>query len=132
MGIRVFIHVDDGFGVCSSKVECLAASERIRSDLISYGLLISESKCSWGARQSLLWTGFVWDFREFKLWISEEKLVRAETEIRLLLEAGHVVLPAKQVARVVGLLGSFALAMGAIVRFRTRSLLTMLARETDR
>ena len=132
MGIKCFIHVDDGFGICSSKAQCLTASEQIRSDLISYGLLISESKCSWGARQSLLWTGFVWDFKKFKLWISEEKLTRAEREIKFLIENKHTMLAAKQVAKVIGMLGSFALAMGAIVRFRTRSLLTTLARETDK
>ena len=80
----------------------------------------------------MLWTGFVWDFKKFKLWISEEKLARAEREIKLLIENKHTMLPAKQVAKVIGMLGSFALAMGTIVRFRTRSLLTTLARETDK
>lgn len=132
MGIRCFIHIDDGFGICPSKRQCLVASEKVRSDLISYGLLISENKCSWGARQSILWTGFVWDFKSFKLWVGDDKLVRAEKQIKLLLENRDCAVPAKQVASLTGLLGSFALAMGAIVRFRTRSLLTLVAVETDK
>ena len=130
MGIRVFIHIDDGLGYCSSKSEALRASEQVRGDLIRYGLLISESKCSWGASQTVQWTGFVWDFKNFKLWVPEEKLKRAEAEVEVLLRSVEGV-PVRQVAKVVGLLGSFALAMGSIVRFRTRALLMNIARETE-
>ena len=32
----------------------------------------------WGARRNVVWTGFVWDTVGFKLWVTEEKLVRVE------------------------------------------------------
>ena len=131
MGIRVFIHIDDGLGFCPSKAECLRASEQVRGDLLRYGLLISEKKCSWGASQSVQWTGFVWDFRAFKLWVPEEKLGRAEEEVKQLLRIAGKEVSVKQVAKVVGLLGSFSLAMGSIVRFRTRALLINIARVTE-
>ena len=131
MGIRVFIHIDDGLGFCSSKEECLKASEQVRGDLIKYGLLISENKCSWGASQLVQWTGLVWDFKNFKLWVPEEKLQRAETEVKSLLECSDKEVPVKQVAKVAGLLGSFSLAMGSMVRFRTRALLINIARVTE-
>ena len=131
MGIKIFIHIDDGMGWCSSKEEALKASEQVRGDLIKYGLLISEKKCRWGASQMVQWTGFVWDFKNFKLWVPEEKLRRAEEEVRRLLRSTGEEVPVKQVAKVIGLLGSFYLAMGSIVRFRTRALLINIARETE-
>ena len=33
------------------------ASEVVREDLLRYGLLISEGKCTWGARRSIEWKG---------------------------------------------------------------------------
>ena len=48
MGIIVFIHIDDGFSCCSSREKAMWASRVVREDLLRYGLLISESKCTWG------------------------------------------------------------------------------------
>ena len=59
MGIKCFIHLDDVFVFCGSKEETKEASGRVRQDRISYGLLISESKCSWSARMTLEWTGLI-------------------------------------------------------------------------
>lgn len=131
MGIRIFLHIDDGLGLCSTREESLRASEQVRGDLIKYGLLISEKKCSWGASQTVEWTGFIWDFRSFKLWVPEKKLSRAEEAVKQLLAMANQEVSVKQVAKVVGLLGSFVLAMGAIVRFRTRALLINIAKETE-
>ena len=130
MGIQCFIHLDDGLSFSSTKSECLRASAQVRGDLQSYGLLISEKKCSWGARQSIRWTGFIWDLKNFKLWVPEEKLGRAEVEVKALKQkVGKVQI--RTLAKVVGLLGSFALAMGDIVRFRTRALMCNIARVTE-
>ena len=131
MGIRIFVHIDDGLGLCSTREESLRASAQVREDLIKYGLLISEKKSKWGASQTVEWTGFVWDFRSFKLWVPERKLSRAEEAVKRLLAVAHQEVPVKQVAKVVGLLGSFASAMGPIVRFRTRALLMKIAQETE-
>ena len=37
-----------------------------------------EKKSEWGARRNIVWTGLVWDTVNFKLWVTEEKLVKAE------------------------------------------------------
>ena len=51
-GIVVFIHIDDGFVCMAAKGKAMMASEVVRSDLIRYRLLLSETKCSWGARRT--------------------------------------------------------------------------------
>ena len=77
-GICVFIHVDDGLGIVRGREEALRVCKRMREDLECYGLLASEEKSEWGARRKIVWTGFLWDTVKFKLFVPEEKLVRAE------------------------------------------------------
>ena len=77
-GIRVFIHVDDGFGIVKGRQNAVRASNEVRRDLTRYGWLTSEEKNEWGARRNVIWTGFVWDTVNFKLWVTEEKLCRTE------------------------------------------------------
>ena len=50
-----------GFSFASSRDLALHNYAAVRADLMALGLLISEEKCSWGARSILEWTGFVWD-----------------------------------------------------------------------
>merc|ERR1712240_866220 len=77
-GIRVFIHVDDGFGIVKGRDNSVRASIEVRRDLDLYGLLAAEEKSEWGARRNIVWTGLVWDTVNLKLWVTEEKLVKAE------------------------------------------------------
>ena len=43
-GIRVFIRVDDGFGIVKGRENSVRASNEVRRDLALYGLLASEEK----------------------------------------------------------------------------------------
>ena len=56
-GIRVFIHVDDGFGIVKGRDNTVRASNEVRWDLDLYGLLSTEEKSEWGARRNIVWTG---------------------------------------------------------------------------
>merc|ERR1712082_551627 len=109
-GMKVSIHVDDGLGIVRGRLEALKASRRVREELGRYGLLASEEKLAWGARQSLVWTGFLWDTRKFKLYVTEDKLKRVELLLEEILEQRFV--NVRKLARVVGMVGSFYLAMG--------------------
>ena len=53
-GIKVFIHVDDSFGIVKGRDEAVRVSNRIRRDLALYGLLALEKKLEWGARRSVV------------------------------------------------------------------------------
>ena len=54
----------------------MKASRKVREALGKYGWLALEEKSPWGARQSLILTGFVWDTRKFKLFMPTDKLDR--------------------------------------------------------
>ena len=53
-GIKVFIHVDDGFGIVKGRDECVRVSNRVRQDFALYGLLALEEKSEWGARRNVV------------------------------------------------------------------------------
>ena len=115
-GIQCFIHLDDGFSFCASCEQCEANCRFVRQTLKSCGLLISESKCTWGARTVLEWTGFIWDTNTFELSISEKKVAKAKFKAQDLLSKsvkGDTV-SVRQLASYVGLVISFFLAMGGI------------------
>ena len=99
--------MDDGFGIVMGRDECVRASNRVRRDLVSYGVLTEELMSEWGTRRNLVWTGLVWDIVGFKLWVMEEKLVRVECLLEdLWMERGKVV-KVRKIAKVAGVIGSF-------------------------
>ena len=51
--------MDDGLGIVRGRLEALKASRRVREELGRYGLFALEEKSAWGARQLLVWTGFL-------------------------------------------------------------------------
>ena len=102
----------------------------MRADLLALGLLISEEKCSWGAHKILEWTGFVWDTARFHLSVTDRKIEKAAALVsELLSSTGEVAI--RQVAGLVGLLGSFYLAMGPRSRFHCRGLMTLIASQVQ-
>ena len=103
-GIKVFIHMDDGFGMVKGREEAVRVSNMVRRDLVLYRLLASEEKSEWGARRNVVWTGFVWDTVGFKLWVTEEKLVRVEVLLEALSKKRSEMIGVRELAKVVGLL----------------------------
>ena len=100
--------------------------------MVLYGLLAEEVKSEWGARRNLVWTGLVWDTVGFKLWVTEEKLVRVECLLEdLWMERGKVV-KVRKIAKVAGVIGSFTLTMGNVARFYTRGMLSQVAEKVGR
>ena len=50
IGIRVFIHVDDGFGIVKGRENSVRASNKVRGDLALYGLLVT-GKVKMGSKE---------------------------------------------------------------------------------
>ena len=116
-----FIHVDDGIGAMSGgEQEAQAMADKVKKDLKYFGLLTSDDKCQWKVTQELEWTGLRINTREFKVYIPDWKLEKAECKLDLLLGRLEHLVPIKELASVVGLITSFGLGMGRACRFYTR------------
>ena len=120
------IHIDDGIIFAADKKKAIELSHRVRKDLQEYGLLISEEKCSWGARRRIRWIGFEWDTVKFMLFVPKDKLKRTKEKIKDLLGKKTKRIPIKELASFCGLRTSMRPALGDIARFRTRFLLQIV------
>ena len=115
-----FIHVDDGIGAMSGEKKAQAMAGMVKKDLEYFGLLTSDDKCQWKVTQELEWTGLRINTKEFKVYIPDWKLEKAEGKLDLLLVKLGQLVPVKELASVVGLIISFGLGMGRACRFYTR------------
>ena len=80
----------------------LLASRRVKEDLEKYGFQTSDDKSSRGARWTMKWTGFLWDTKNFKLFLLEDKQDKAEGMIVDLLQGREKFIEVKNLAGVDG------------------------------
>ena len=78
----------------------------------------------------MIWTGFLWDTRTFKLFIPEDKLSRVQCLLEDVLWERFV--KVRRLVKVAGMIGSFYLAMGNVCRFHTRGMMSQIANVTER
>ena len=70
--------------------------------------------------------------REFKIYVTERKLVKAEQKLEELLEQRSKKIKVRDLSSVVGLLISFGQSMGRAARFHTRFSTIEVARVVDK
>ena len=116
---RAFIHLDNGIGAVSGRKEAQEMADRVKRDLSKFGLVISEDKCTWEVTQQLEWTGWRINTKEFMIYVTDRKVVKAEEKLeQLLVKVGKKV-KLRKLSSVVGLIISFGLAVGRSARFHT-------------
>ena len=119
-GARTFLHLDDGIGAVAGQVKAQRLADKVKSNLAKFGLLTSEEKCSWTVSQEIEWTGWRINTAEFKIYVPERKLVKAEEKLEELLKSVGKKVKVKAISSIVGLIISFGLAVGRAARFHTR------------
>jgi hypothetical protein len=77
--IKNFIHLDDGLGFKDTKEEARQAAMMVKEDLERLGLVTSKEKCMWEPVQQFVWCGFLWDLKEFRVEVTEEKKDRIKS-----------------------------------------------------
>ncbi len=71
-GLFVVVYLDDGWGRASTEKEANAIASRVKSDLISAGLVPNIEKSKWLATQSSVWLGLVLDSRVCSIRVSDK------------------------------------------------------------
>ena len=122
--MRVIMYLDDGLGGASTLTEATQVSSRVKSDLIRLGFLIAEDKCHWEPCQSLVWLGLVWDMKEGKLKVTQDRIEKMmknmDSLFYFLKRRPSRLISVKHLASVVGQLISTQAVLGNEVRLRTR------------
>ena len=123
-GLRILVYLDDGLCAVAGKKEALWASQFVRSTLAKAGLLEHPVKSIWDPTQRLPWLGFVIDLALGQIEVPQEKLAALQQRIDQACQMALI--PAKQLAGIVGRIISMGLAIGPVSHFMTRSLYTTL------
>ena len=124
-GMRVVMFLDDGLGGSNDFESCLTVSQKVKLELESLGFLLAHEKCNWEPSQNIQWLGYIWNTKEGKILVSEDRINRVETKINDILQKvsnGRVLFYVRTLASIVGQLISMYLVLGNIVRFKTRYL----------
>ena len=117
-GIRISVYLDDGIGADSNKDSCSQEAQLVLGDLDRLGLLVNEEKSNVEPRQK------AGDLTKGEFSIPPGKIDPLFNLISLLLD--DVSPAARDVLRITGTLTSMELALGPVVRLRTRALYAVL------
>ena len=126
LGLRVAMFLDDEIGGDNSYEGALQVSKFVRTSLLEFGFLIAENKCVMEPAQVCTWLGYVWNFLEGQICLTDERICRLEASLDSLIfqlryEKMNLI-PARFLACVVGQIISLQNAIGKLVRLRTRFL----------
>lgn len=115
-GINVVLYLDDGFGMCLDKTQCIYESKFVKQSLIGAGFLINEEKSVFDPVQCLEWLGIIWNSTEFCLQISDRRI---SDFTWVLNEFPHI--SARTLAQVTGKVISMSPVVGNVTRIMTKT-----------
>ena len=108
----------------AGEAKAAEASELVQSTLNQAGFVINAKKSIWKPTQRLQWLGFVIDLLKGQIETPAERV--AALRGKLLDVSKLELVPAKQLASVVGSIISMSLAIGPVSQFMTRSMYLLL------
>ncbi|XP_069102077.1 uncharacterized protein [Argopecten irradians] len=117
------MYLDDGIGGKATEAEASDLSRSVQGDLIRFGFMIAEQKCSWVPSQEAIWLGLRWSFSEGLVFVPDSKIERLKSALRILLDnvsRDRCWVTARQLAALVGQIIAMKVAMGPVVRMMTR------------
>ena len=120
-GIPTCLFYDDCVSGAYSKEAAKMFADKQRIDLLNAHVLVSPSKSDFSASSSVVWLGHLFDLQLGVVSITEKRLELAEERMRTV-ERNWPVVSARQVARVVGSIGSCSLVFQEEEQFMTRFL----------
>lgn len=112
--------LNDGLGGSSSLQSATFISQPVRrSDLLQFGILLSENKCFWEPMQTQIWLGLIFNVSLNQLFVTETLLQKLEQSLDSILGCSQNI-TARQLAAVAGQIVSMSRAIGPKVYQFTR------------
>ncbi|XP_072025653.1 uncharacterized protein [Amphiura filiformis] len=121
LGFFLVLYLDDGWCRAPNRESASLISKRVKSDLISAGLVPNCEKSIWIPTQSLVWLGFVWDAAEGSLAVTDRRIGDTLESINCVIDSFPRT-TARKLASVTGKIISFMPVVGSIARLMTRFL----------
>ena len=114
-GLRIIVYLDDGLCAMGGESNALEASTLVQSTLSQAGFVANVKKSIWKPTQHLQWLGFVIDLSQGLIEVPRDRLTAVACKLQRACQLKLV--PAKQLASVVGSIISMGLAIGPVSRF---------------
>ena len=121
-GHKLVIYVDDGILVGPDYQHAKQLCDLVMDALDRAGFVLNKEKSCLQPRQIARWLGFQIDLRQGSITIPDEKVLIVQQAIARLIMGPNQLHPIKCIASIVGKLISFSIAVGCVVRLRTRAL----------
>ncbi|VDI76706.1 Hypothetical predicted protein [Mytilus galloprovincialis] len=118
-GIKVVLYLDDGFGMSPDENTCNEQSSFVKRSLIDAGFLINEEKSVFKPVIELEWLGIVWNFKEYKLSITQRRVDDLISSLNVIL-AKFPYVTARSLAQVVGRIISMTPVIGNVARIMSK------------
>lgn len=123
-GIRAIVYIDDGIVAVKSKQNAIMISHQVREDLRNAGFVVNMSKSNWFPTKETTWLGFDINLEHNQLLVPLHEIEALQLQICRAIT--QPILPAKELASLIGKVMSMSIAFGPIARFMTRSLYAVL------
>ena len=123
-GLKAIVYLDDGIFAVRGENEAKIESIRVQQDLEKAGFVVNIEKCMWEPSQRVEWLGFYIDLALGEFSVPTQKILTLKTKLAEAKEAR--LLPAKQLASLIGKIVSMSPALGSVTRLMTRSLYATL------
>ncbi len=124
--LEIVMYLDDGICVNRTYEEACVASQLVRNDLMTAGLIESTKKCVWQPTSKPKWLGFIIDLTDFRILIPEEKLSDIKTFLCEILDDKRKV-TRRLLSQVAGKIMALKPAVGNVVHLMTRGLSRQIA-----
>ena len=125
LGLHIIIYIDDGICASASEAKSIEDREIITSDLEKAGFVLNIPKSHLEPHQITDWLGVIIDLCAGCFRVPTDKIDRLKTAIRSISTQGNRV-AACFLASVIGHIISMSLAIGPVIRLRTRALYAVL------
>ena len=124
-GIKAIVYIDDGINGKKTYAEAVRASRTVNCDLKNAGFIVNDEKTTWEPSQRGKWLGMNIDTTTMTFTVPLQKVQKLKEKIKTCLITKRV--NAKQLASIAGTLSAMHMAVGTIVRLRTRAMYADIA-----
>ena len=124
MGIKMVLYLDDG--LCTADSECTAAAHtnQVMCDLKACVLVVNHQKSHLEPQRKGKWLGVFIDLDKGIFYIPEDKIRKLCAKLSEAIMCGTIT--ARNIAKITGSIMSMSIALGSIVRLRTRYMYSMI------
>ncbi len=124
LGFPLVLYLDDALGIAPSWELAVKTSEKIRNDLQKAGIMVNSEKSVWVPTQKITWLGFIIDSISLKIQIPHVKREKVFQLAQDLFQNEYS--SARNLAKFAGLVMSFWLPLGNLVKLMTKNLYSLI------